>query len=98
MVRGPMAGALTPATSFDGYCRWSIAMIMTRVGMIFVEVLVSMPEGMMVSTVRATARKTFFVCLFMGIVDSLVRGAVLAVISSMLVCLIVGERGECRRC
>ena len=67
-------------------------MIMTRVGMIFVEFLVSMPEGMMVSTVRPTARKTFVVCLFMGIVDGLVRRAVLAVISSMLICLIMSKR------
>ena len=67
--------------------------------MFFVEVVVSMPRAMMISTVGPTARKAFFMCLFMDIVGGLVRGTVLAVISSVLVWIIVaGERGQRQRC
>ncbi len=72
---------------------------MTRPWMIFVKVVVSMPRAMMISTVGSTAGKTFFVCLFVGIVDSFVGRAVLAVVSRVLVCVIVaGERGQRHRC
>ena len=91
-------GLNAPAASFEGIFARSIIVIVARPWMIFVEVVVCMPRAMMKSTVGPTARKTFFMCLFMGIVSRLVRGAVLAVISRVLVCLIVaGERGQRHR-
>ena len=87
-----------PAASFDGYIARSIIVIVARPWMIFMEVVVCMPEAMMISPVGPSARKTFFVCLFVAIVDSVVCGTMLAVISSVLVCIIVlSERWQRHR-
>ena len=92
-------GLNAPAASFEGIFARSIIVIVARPWMIFMEVVVCMPEAMMISPVGPSARKTFFVCLFVGIVDSVVCGTMLAVISSVLVCIIMlGERGQRRRC
>ena len=87
-----------PAASFDGYVARSVIVIVARPWMIFVEVVVCMPRAMMISTVGPTARKAFFMCLFVGIVYSVVCGTMLAVVSSVLVCIIVlSERWQRHR-
>ena len=45
----------------------------------------------MVGTVLSAARKTFVVRLFVGLIEVLVCGAVLAVVGGMCVFVVVGE-------
>ena len=66
-------------------------MIVARPWMFFVEVVVSMPRAMMISTVGPTARKAFVVRLLMGVTDCFMGLVVLAVIGGMAVFVVMGE-------